>query len=110
MANDHEASIIKAKSRDPKYTQPKWCPSGLTKAQKRRLQRMRSQQTAEQKAEKQRDKLLNDIRPMVSTKQVWMPKQIQGAVAFTSVTTATTLPKKDDATIITSSPSCIDST
>ena len=25
MANDQEASISKAKSRDPKYTQPKWC-------------------------------------------------------------------------------------
>ena len=34
MANDHEASTSKAKSRDPKYTHPKWCPSGLTRAQK----------------------------------------------------------------------------
>ena len=49
-------------------------------------------------------------KKVIPTKQVWMPKQIQGAVAFTSVTTATTLPKKDDATIITSSPSPIDST
>ena len=39
MANDQEASISKAKSRDPKYTQPKWCPSGLTKAQKRKIGR-----------------------------------------------------------------------
>ena len=29
--NDHEASSSQAKPRDPKYTQPKWCPAGLTK-------------------------------------------------------------------------------
>ena len=73
MANDHEASTSKAKSRDPKYTQPKWCPSGLTKAQKRRLQRMRSHEKEEQEAEKLRDKLFNESRPMVPPKQVWRP-------------------------------------
>ena len=41
-ANDHEASTSKAKPRDPKYTRPKWCPPGLTKTKKRRLQRMRN--------------------------------------------------------------------
>ena len=30
-ANDHEASTSQAQPRDPKYTQPKWCPPGLTK-------------------------------------------------------------------------------
>ena len=43
-ANDHEASTSRAKPRDPKYTQPKWCPLGLTKTKKRRLQRMRNQE------------------------------------------------------------------
>ena len=37
MVNDHEASTSKAKPRDPKYTQSKWCPPGLTKTMKRRL-------------------------------------------------------------------------
>ena len=45
MANDHEASTSKAKPRDPKYTQPKWCPPGLSKTQKRRLQRMRNHES-----------------------------------------------------------------
>ena len=57
---------------------------------------------AEQEAEKQRDKLFNDTRPMVPTKQAWIPKQIQDAVASTPITAATTLPKQDD-TIIASS-------
>ena len=37
MVDDHEASTSKAKPRDPKYTQPKWCLPGLTKTMKRRL-------------------------------------------------------------------------
>ena len=57
---------------------------------------------AEQEAEKQRDKFFNDTRPMVPTKQVWRPKQIQDAVAFTPITAAPTLPKKDDAIIASS--------
>ena len=57
---------------------------------------------AEQEAEKQRDKLFNDTRPMVPTKQVWRPKQIQDVVASTPITAAPTLPKEDD-TIIASS-------
>ena len=65
---------------------------------------------AEQEAEMQRDKLFNDIRPMVPTKQVRMPKQIQGAVVSTSVTAAPTPPKEDDATAVTSSATPIDST
>ena len=31
MANDHEASTSNVKPRDSKYTQPRWCPLGITK-------------------------------------------------------------------------------
>ena len=55
MANDHEASASEVKLRDPKYTQPKWCPPGLSKFQKRKLQRMRNHEKVEQEAEKLRD-------------------------------------------------------
>jgi hypothetical protein len=34
LANDHEASTSKAKPRDSKYTQTKWCPPRLTKTKK----------------------------------------------------------------------------
>ena len=58
---------------------------------------------AEQEAEKQRDKLFNDTRPMVPAKQMWRPKQIQDTSASTSITEVPTPPKEDDATAITSS-------
>jgi len=108
-ANDHEASTSKAKFKDPKYMQPKWCPPGLTKTQKRKLQRMRSHEMAEQEAEKQRDNWFNDIRPMVPTKQVWVPKQIQSAMVSTSVTSAPIPSKENDATVVTSSAAPINS-
>ena len=57
---------------------------------------------AEQEAEKQRDKLFNDTRPMVPPKQVWRPKQIQDTSTSTSITTIPTSPKEDDATYMTS--------
>ena len=44
---------------------------------------------------------------MVPAKQVWKPKPIQDAAASTSITAASTSPKEDDATLITSSTSPI---
>ena len=64
---------------------------------------------AEQEAEKQRDKLFNDTRPMVPAKQVWRPKQIQDTSASTSITEVPTPPKEDDATAITSSATLLTS-
>ena len=55
-----------------------------------------------QEAEKQRDKLFNDTRPMVLTKQVCRPKQIQDAVASTPTTAAPAPPKEDDVIIASS--------
>ena len=40
MANDHEAGS--SKSAADKYSQPRWCPSGLTHTQKRKLQHLRN--------------------------------------------------------------------
>jgi len=56
-------------SEDSKYLQPRWCPSGLSHTQKRRLQRMRNQELMEQPVK---------VIPARSTttKQVWRPKQI----------------------------------
>jgi len=103
MANDNEASTSKAKSRDPKYTQPKWCPSGLTKVQKRRLQCLRSHEKVEQEAEKQRDRMFNESRPMVPPKQVWRPKQKENIAASALIIATPTPPTEDDAATITSS-------
>jgi hypothetical protein len=51
-ANIHEASsnqTIEVKPKDPGYTMPRWCPLGLTKTQKRKLQRPMNQEKVEMK-------------------------------------------------------------
>jgi hypothetical protein len=35
---------------DPKYSMPRWCPSGLTWSQKRKLQRLREKKSREKEA------------------------------------------------------------
>jgi hypothetical protein len=37
---------------DPKYSMPRWCPSGLTRSQKRKLQCLRAKESQEKEAEK----------------------------------------------------------
>ena len=53
---------------DNQYLQPRWCPSGLSHTQKRRLQRMRKE-SMEQQAEVV-------LARSVTMKQVWRPKQV----------------------------------
>jgi hypothetical protein len=74
-ANDHEASTRKAKPRDPKYNQPKWCPPGLTRTKKRRLQRMRNQEKVEHTAEKWRDEVFDKTHHVPSKR--WMLKKVE---------------------------------
>ena len=59
----------KGVKQDSKYLQPRWCPSGLSHTQKRRLQRMRKKDAMEQQVE---------AVPKMSaiTKKVWRPKQV----------------------------------
>ena len=52
-ANDHQASSGSPAS---KYFQPRWCPPGLTRTQKRKLQCLRIQEKKEQEIKKLRDK------------------------------------------------------
>jgi hypothetical protein len=33
------------KAADPKYSMPRWCPAGLTRSQKRKLQRLRAKES-----------------------------------------------------------------
>jgi len=51
-------------------TKPKsqWCPRGLTRTQKRRVQRLRALEIKEEQAEKLRDEWFNEARPMVVAK------------------------------------------
>ena len=59
---------------DNQYLQPRWCPSGLSHTQKRRLQRMRKKESMKQQAE---------VVPARSAtmKQVWRPKQVVSSSA-----------------------------
>jgi hypothetical protein len=47
------------KTVDPKYPMPRWCPAGLTRSQKRKLQRLRAKESQEKEAEK----IFNDTHP-----------------------------------------------
>ena len=51
--NDHQAGSSSSAS---KYFQPRWCPPGLTRTQKRKLQCLRIQEKKEQEIKKLRDK------------------------------------------------------
>jgi hypothetical protein len=55
--------------KNSKYLQPRWCSSGLSHTQKRRMQRLRKQEMMEQQVE------VEPTKPIVM-KKVWRPKQI----------------------------------
>ena len=59
----------KSKEQDSKYLQPRWCPSGLSLTQKRRLQRMRKKEAMEQQVEAV-------PKTSATMKKVWRPKQV----------------------------------
>jgi hypothetical protein len=59
---------------DPKYSMPRWFPSGLTQSQKRKLQRLRAKENQEKEAEK----IFNDTHPQYPPPQKrWRPKSIE---------------------------------
>jgi hypothetical protein len=69
--NDHEAG---GSSSNSKYFLPRWCPPGLTRTQRRKLQRLRFQEKREKELEKQRDEAFNQYRPMVPQGKEWRVK------------------------------------
>jgi hypothetical protein len=62
------------KTADPKYSMPRWCPAGLTRSQKRKLQRLRARGSQEKEAEK----IFNDTHPQYPPPQKkWRPKAVE---------------------------------
>jgi hypothetical protein len=53
---------------------PRWCPRGITKTQKRRLQKMHQRELAEKKEEEERNYWFNHLQPMTKPKQMWQKK------------------------------------
>jgi hypothetical protein len=55
---------------------PQWCPRGITKTHKRRLQKMCQRELAEKKEEEEWDYWFNHLRPMTKPKQTWQEKLV----------------------------------
>jgi hypothetical protein len=53
---------------------PWWCPRGITKTQKHRLQKMHQRELVEKKEEEERDYWFNRVRPVTKPKQMWQEK------------------------------------
>ena len=59
----------KRKKQDSKYLQSRWCPSGLSHTQKRRLHRMCKKEAMKQQVEAV-------PKTSATMKKVWRPKQV----------------------------------
>jgi hypothetical protein len=69
---EEDTTIIKIA--DPKHSMPRWRPSGLTRSQKRKLQRLRAKENQEKEAEK----IFNDTHPQYPPPQKkWRPKVVE---------------------------------
>jgi hypothetical protein len=76
------------KAADPKYSMPRWCPAGLTRPQKRKLQRLRAKESQEKEAEK----IFNDTHPQYPPPQKkWRPKVVEEKQTATKIENKTTL-------------------
>ena len=70
------------KTVDPKYSMPRWCPAGLTRSQKRKLQRLRAKESQEKEAEK----TFNDTHPLYPPPQKkWRPKAVEKKQTATEI-------------------------
>jgi hypothetical protein len=71
----------------PKYSMPRWCPSGLARSQKRKLQRLRAKEIKEKEAEK----IFNDTHPQYPPPQNrWRPKAVEKNQTTTKTENKTT--------------------
>ena len=71
MNNDCESSSSTTTS---KYFQPRWCPSGLTRTQKRKLQCLRCQEKKGHEVEKLKAGQFNKCKPIIPQNKVWRVK------------------------------------
>jgi hypothetical protein len=76
------------KTADPKYSMPRWCPAGLTRSQKRKLQRLRAKDNQEKEAKK----IFNDTHPQYPPSQKkWRPKAVEEKQTATKIENKTAL-------------------
>jgi hypothetical protein len=73
---------------DPKYSMPRWCPAGLTRSQKQKLQRLR----AKESQKKETEKIFNDTHPQyLPPQKKWRPKAVEEKQMATKIENKTTL-------------------
>jgi hypothetical protein len=53
-----------------------WCPRGLSKMQRRRLQKMRQGEIIEKRLEEERDAWFEQARPMTKVKRMWRERRL----------------------------------
>jgi hypothetical protein len=86
-ANTTKKDTVTIKTVDPKYSMPRWCPAGLTRSQKRKLQRLRVKESQEKEAEK----IFNDTHPLYPPPQKkWRPKAVEEKQTATEIENQTT--------------------
>jgi hypothetical protein len=79
---------IAIKTIDPKYSMPRWCPSGLTRSQKQKLQRLR----AKESQEKEMEKIFNDTHTQyLPPQKKWRPKAVEEKQTATKIENKTIL-------------------
>jgi hypothetical protein len=94
VANDHKASGSGSNS---KYFLPRWSPPGLTRTQRRKLQRLGFQEKREKELEKLRDEAFNQYRLMVPQEKEWRVKtSSQPAPVEESVRPVVVISQTDD--------------
>ena len=74
VVDDHEASS--GNTITLKYFQPRWCLSGLTRTQKRKLQCLRCQEKKGHEVEKLEAGQFNKCRPIIPQSKVWRIKSV----------------------------------
>jgi hypothetical protein len=83
LANTNKTKDTTAiKIADPKYSMPRWCPAGLTRSQKQKLQRLR----AKEHHEKEVEKIFNDTHPQYPPPQKkWRLKVVEEKQTTTKI-------------------------
>jgi hypothetical protein len=70
-----------------KHSMPRWCPAGLTRSQKRKLQRLRAKEHQKKEAEN----IFNDTHPQYPPPQKkWRPKAVEEKQTTTKIENKTT--------------------
>jgi hypothetical protein len=59
-----------------KVPEPCWCPAGLTKTQRRHLQKLRKKEIDEEKREEARGEWFNKAHPMTKPQMTWREKRL----------------------------------